>query len=100
MDPMTLGILAIALVGGLGAILAFGKGAGALRLLGLGSGGAMAGGVLSIYTKSWALVTGSFYGHLGVAGYAFIGCLGILILIWMWNAYKDFSKNRPIGFVD
>ena len=102
MDPMTIGLLILGLVGGIGGIwLLAGKNLGLLKTLGIGGGG---GGILTmivgVYTKSWAIIMGSFYGHLGLIGYAFLFTLGACLVVWIWNAYKDFKHGRPIGFVD
>lgn len=105
MEPMTIGLLILALVGGVGGMWLYAgrtvANPGILRTLGIGGGtGGIVATIAGIYTKSWAIITGSFYGHLGVVGYAFIGVLVVCLLVWLYNAYVDYKKNRPIGFID
>ena len=102
---MTLGLMVLALIGGIGGIWLYagrtGANPGILKTLGIGGGtGGVVATITGIYTKSWAIITGAFYGHLGIVGYAFIFVLAVCLIVWIWNAYQDYKKNRPIGFID
>lgn len=105
MDPFTLGIIALALIGGIGGIWMYsgltGATPGILRTIGIGG---TTGGILTtivgVYTKSWAVLVGSFYGHLGYVGYIFLFILALCLGVWIFNAWDDYKHNRPISFVD
>lgn len=103
-DPFTIGLLLVFLVVGGGAFMLISgltpASFGLAKTLGLSSVAGFFGTGFSMYTDTWNYLVSCAYGVLGFYGWLFIGGLLALVGVWIYNGFKDLSKNRPIGIVD
>ena len=71
-----------------------------LSTLGLSGGAGIVGGIVSIFTDTYAYLAAAFTGHLGIYGWVFVAGVVVMVCVWIYNAWDDFSKDRPITFVE
>jgi len=104
MDTLTIGFLIVTVLVGGGAFALFssrtGAAPGILKTLGISSAAGILGGVASIFTDAYAFITACAFGELAFSGYLFVIGLAVMVGIWVWNGIQDYSKDRPITFVD
>ena len=103
-DPMTIGFLVVVLVVGGGGFMLYsmlsGSSPGILKTLGISTTSGILGGVASIFTDTYEFLTACVYGQLGMYGYLFLIGLAVMVGVWIYNGVQDYSRNRPISFVD
>jgi hypothetical protein len=103
MEPMTLGLIALGLVGAVGGVWLIGllTGSSPSWITGLLGGGTGAGvlGFGSIFTDTYAVFSASIGGKLGLAGWLLIiGTLAFVAVLAI-NAFTDWRRDRPIRLV-
>ena len=103
MDTLTIGFILAGLVVGGGAFALIssmtGVGTSWLKTLGLSSGAGIFGGIASIFTDTYAYLSASAFGQLGIYGYLYLFGIGALLLVWAFNGWSDFSKDKPINMI-
>jgi len=104
MEAITLGFILAFLIVGVGAMMLIsaltGANWGILKTLGLSSGAGILGGIGAVFTDTYAYLSACFTGQLQFYGWIFLAGIGSCLAVWTYNAWQDYSKNRPLSFVD
>ena len=103
MEPMTIGLIIVGLVGAVGGLWVIGLLTGSSPSSWLGLGGALGGGGLmgfgAIFTDTYAVYSASFGMELGLAGLILLAGTIIYITVLGINAYTDWKRDKPIRLV-